>query len=62
MSQERKEKKAKLKADTRDGRKVTNLRQSELGGYIGTVDNVRVHWDNNGISGKGDAWTLQFKD
>lgn len=55
------EKKANLKADTKDGRKVTNLRISEFG-YTGTVGNVRLHWDHNGTSGKGESWTLQFKD
>jgi hypothetical protein len=54
MSQERNEKKVRQKAETKDGRKVTNLVRNEFG-YFGTVDNVR-------ISGKGDSWTLQFKD
>jgi hypothetical protein len=61
MSQERNEKKVRQKAETKDGRKVTNLVRNEFG-YFGTVDNVRVMWDMNGISGKGDSWTLQFKD
>jgi hypothetical protein len=61
MSQERKEKKVSPKAETKDGRKVTNLRPFELG-WVGTVDNKRVHWNEQGISGKGDSWTLRFKD
>lgn len=62
MSQQiKKEKKDSLKAETMDGRKVTNLRPSEFG-YVGTVGNVRMQWDKNGFSGKGDLWTLQFKD
>ena len=45
------------KAETKDGRIVTNLRMTESG-WVGCVNGFKMVWDYRGITGNGEQWTL----
>jgi len=45
------------KAETRDGRSVTNLRLTGTG-WVGCVDGFKMIWDDRGVTGSGEKWTL----
>jgi hypothetical protein len=45
------------KAETKDGRSVTNLRLTDAG-WVGCVDGFKTIWDHHGITGNGSKWNL----
>jgi hypothetical protein len=46
---------------TLNGKKVIDLRLFENYGYTGYVDNVKMFWDINGNTGKGQHWALRSR-
>ena len=57
MPEKEKNKNWPLKAETMDGRNVKDLILTQHG-WLGSIDNLKMLWDENGSTGKGVQWTL----